>query len=243
MHVSERDGSPLGQTVRSFMITIKAKCLFAAFFIGSIVLLGTIGNVSAQGQDRDEDRRDRWEARQRNKAERARIKAENERIRVERVRQAEWEHRNRRMNSDRELRDRRYNGNYDANNNGTRYRVYRNGSFYNTDSNGAEQLRQAVNEGYRQGFQAGRSDRNSTRRVSWTNSSVYRSGSYGYTNGVNRSQYQYYFQQGFQRGYQDGSNRRYENDYDGSYEYGTNNNGSMSILGAILNQILNIQTY
>ena len=40
-----------------------------------------------------------------------------------------------------------------------RYRVYRNGSYYQTDSRGAELLRQAVNRGYQQGFNAGKGDR------------------------------------------------------------------------------------
>ncbi len=38
------------------------------------------------------------------------------------------------------------------------YRVYRNGSYYNTDNRGAEMLRQAVNSGYQQDFQRGYQD-------------------------------------------------------------------------------------
>ena len=112
------------------------------------------------------------------------------------------------------------------------YRVYRNGSYYNTDSRGASLLRQAVQAGYQQGYAAGRNDRNSRRGLNWNNSNVYRSGTYGWQSYVDRSQYQYYFQQGFQRGYQDGYNSR--------YQYGTYNNGSANILGSILNTILNI---
>jgi flagellar biosynthesis/type III secretory pathway protein FliH len=113
-----------------------------------------------------------------------------------------------------------------------RYRVYRNGGYYNTDSRGANLLRQAVQAGYQQGFAAGRNDRNSRRGLNWNSSNVYRSGTYGWQNYVDRGQYQYYFQQGFQRGYQDGYNSR--------YQYGSYNNGSASILGSILNTILNI---
>jgi len=113
-----------------------------------------------------------------------------------------------------------------------RYRVYRNGSYYNTDSRGANLLRQAVQAGYQQGFAAGRADRNARRGLNWNNSSLYRSGTYGWQSYVDRSQYQYYFQQGFQRGYQDGYNSR--------YQYGSYNNGSVNILGSILNTILNI---
>ena len=116
-----------------------------------------------------------------------------------------------------------------------RYRVYRNGSWYNTDQRGANLLRQAVNEGYRQGFQAGRSDRNRRVGLNWGGSNVYRSGALGWQSYVDRSQYQYYFRQGFERGYQDGYNSR--------YQYGTNNNGVVNILGSILGSILNVQRY
>jgi len=113
--------------------------------------------------------------------------------------------------------------------------VYRNGSWYNTDNRGVDLLRQAVNQGYRQGLGAGRSDRNRRIGMNWGGSSIYRSGTYGYQSYVARNQYQYYFQQGFQRGYQDGYNSR--------YQYGTNNNGVGNILGSILGSILNIQRY
>ena len=112
-----------------------------------------------------------------------------------------------------------------------RYRVYRNGSYYNTDNRGADMLRQAANSGYQQGYQAGQYDRNNSRRSTWMSNDVYRTGTYGYQSGVDRSQYQYYFQQGFQRGYQDGYNSR--------NQYG---NGG-SLLGAILGSILDIRTY
>lgn len=116
-----------------------------------------------------------------------------------------------------------------------RYRVYRNGSYYNTDSRGAELLRQAVNRGYQQGLVAGRNDRRYGRNGYYYNSSVYRSGNYGYQRYVDSSQYRYYFQQGFERGYQDGYNSR--------NQYGYNRNGAVNILGNILQGILNIQQY
>jgi flagellar biosynthesis/type III secretory pathway protein FliH len=124
-----------------------------------------------------------------------------------------------------------------------RYRIYRNGSYYNTDNRGADMLRQAINEGYRQGFAAGRSDYSGRRRSSWSNNNMYRTGTYGYSSGVDRNQYQYYFQQGFQRGYQDGSNSRYQDGYNGDYQYGYSNGGTLNVLATILNQILNIQNY
>lgn len=117
----------------------------------------------------------------------------------------------------------------------SRYRVYRNGSYYQTDNRGAELLRRAVNAGYQQGFRAGQNDRNGRRGGNYNNNSIYRNGNYGYQSYVDSRQYQYYFQQGFQRGYQDGYNSR--------NQYGTNNNGSLNILGTILQGILNIQQF
>lgn len=228
------------------MRSINFKKFAAASALGLVALLGTSEIANAQDRDdrrndqRYDQRNDRKAEKERQKAERQRAKIAAERARLEQQRQNEWNMRNSRMNNNRRVYN---NGNYNVNNNGSRYRVYRNGTYYNTDRNGAELLRQAVNEGYRQGFQAGRNDRDNRRRASWSNSSVYRSGTIGYQSNVSRAQYQYYFQQGFQRGYQDGSNSRYQNDYNGDYQYGTNNNGSLSILGTILSQILNIQTY
>jgi flagellar biosynthesis/type III secretory pathway protein FliH len=116
-----------------------------------------------------------------------------------------------------------------------RYRVYRNGSYYQTDNRGAELLRQAVNRGYQEGFRAGQNDRRYRRAANYGGSSIFRSGNYGYQSYVDSSQYRYYFQQGFQRGYEDGYNSR--------YRYGSNANGGLTILGSILQGILNIQSY
>ena len=112
------------------------------------------------------------------------------------------------------------------------YRVFRDGRYYQTDSRGAELLRQAVNRGYQQGFQQGQLDARYGRRSGYYGNNVYQTGTYGYQSFVDRSQYQYYFQQGFQRGYEDGFNNQYR------YGYGTNN--GLNILGTILNGILNI---
>jgi len=118
-----------------------------------------------------------------------------------------------------------------------RYRVYRNGGWYNTDSRGADLLRRAVNDGYRQGFSAGRADRNRRAGLNWGGNNTYRSGTYGWQSYVDRNTYQYYFRQGFERGYRDGYNSG------GRLQYGTYNNGSANILGTILGSILNIQRY
>lgn len=225
----------------------------AAFAFAAII--GTANVAFAQRDRRDDDRNDRNDRKRDDKAEKARAKAEQARIRAEQQRQAYWNAQNARVRAQQQRQSTwnnrnnnqtgvtlviGSNNNYDQN---ARYRVYRNGSYYQTDYRGAQLLQQAVNEGYRQGFQAGRNDRNSNRRISWSNSNVYRSGNYGYQSHVTRSQYQYYFQQGFQRGYQDGSNSRWANDYNGEYEYGYYENGSVNILGAILNTVLNIRSY
>ena len=213
------------------------KKLFAITAMSVFVALGSNAIVNGQGNGND-----RREWKQEQKAEKQRIKEERRQAQWDRQRQIEWTRRNAQINADYNRRNRNYNtyGNVVTSN---RYRVYRNGTYYNTDQRGADLLRQAVNEGYRQGFATGRNDRNNQRSVSWSNSTVYRNGTIGYQNYVNRSQYQYYFQQGFQRGYQDGSNRQYEDGYNGNYQYGYNNNGTMSVIGAILEQVLNISAY
>ena len=212
------------------MKTLNLKKLAVASALGVFALLGTSSIANAQS-DRERRQQERI----------ARQQAE-----LEQQRQAEWQRRNGQL----VIVSRNDGTSYyslDPNANVAppgRYRVNRNGRWYNTNDRGADMLRQAVNEGYRQGFLAGRADANNRRRGGWSNSNMYRTGVYGYQNGgVNRGQYQYYFRQGFQRGYQDGTNSQYQNDYNGTFQYGTYNNGSPSILGTILNQILNIQSY
>jgi len=115
------------------------------------------------------------------------------------------------------------------------YRVYRGGSYYQTDYRGAELLRRAVNAGYQQGYRQGQQDRQYRRSGGYYGSNTYRNGTYGYQSYVDQSQYQYYFQQGFQRGYKDGYNTR--------TQYGYRQGGSMNILSSILGSILNIREY
>ena len=182
------------------------KSLVGVTALGLALIAGT-SDVSAQGRGRNNQRQI---IKQQQKIEKERLKLEQARLRAERQRLNTIQAQN-------------------------RYRVYRNGSWYNTDNRGAELLRQAVNEGYRQGFNAGRLDRGRRVNSGWNGSTIYRSGTYGYQSYVDRNQYQYYFQQGFQRGYQDGYNSR--------YQYGTNSNGTVNILSSILGSILNIQRY
>jgi len=121
-------------------------------------------------------------------------------------------------------------------NNGRRvgwYRINRGGNYYNVDQRQYALLQSAVNQGYRQGYNAGVRDRRYNRDDdNYYNDNVYRSGSYGYQSYVARDQYQYYFQQGFQRGYQDGINSE--------YRYGYRTNTGLNVLGNVLSSILQI---
>lgn len=214
------------------MSTFNFKKLAMTAVIGLFAVLGTSELASAQGNRNYEKQ-----------AQKRQEKIERQQAKLDQQRQAEWARRNGQFGTPRQIGTGYYSIDPNANVTAGRYRANRNGTWYTTDNRGADLLRQAVNEGYRQGFAAGRSDRNGRRRSSWTNSNVYRTGTYGYQSGVNQSQYQYYFRQGFQRGYQDGTNSQYQDGYNGDFQYGTNNGGTLNILGTILNQVLNLQSY
>ena len=179
--------------------------------VAALGLAVAAGSSSVMAQGRGQLQRQQNQAiKTQQKLQKARLKLEQQRLRLERLR----------LQSQTQAR---------------RYRVNRGGQWYNTDQRGADLLRQAINEGYRQGMTAGRADRNSRRGMNWGGSSIYRSGTYGYQSFVDRGTYQYYFQQGFQRGYQDGYNSR--------YQYGSNSGGGLNILGSVLGAILNLQQY
>jgi hypothetical protein len=113
------------------------------------------------------------------------------------------------------------------------YRYYREGNYYETNQYGANLLRQAVNNGYAEGFQAGQADRQDGWNSSYQDSDAFQDGTYGYDGYyVDLNEYQYYFRQGFQRGYEDG--------YYSRSQYGNYSNGAY-ILGDVLNLILNIR--
>lgn len=196
--------------------------------VGSFLLFGAIGSASAQYYN-DEYRE--WQAAQR----RAQEEYREYQMTRSRADYRDWQ-RAQRMAQEEYAEYRRsagYNNRYTNRAGGSRYyRVYRNGSYYQTDNRGAELLRQAVNRGYQQGFQQGQLDARYRRGGSYYGNDIYRSGVYGYQSYVDRSQYQYYFQQGFQRGYEDGFNNQ--------YRYGYRSNNGLNILGNILNGILNL---
>jgi hypothetical protein len=117
------------------------------------------------------------------------------------------------------------------------YRYYRGGQYYETSQYGAEMLRQAINYGYEEGYQAGLADReDGWRNSGYQDSYAYQDATYGY-NGyyVSLDEYRYYFREGFRRGYDDGFYSR--------SQYGRYSNGTGNILTAILQQILNLQGF
>lgn len=195
---------------------------------GVAVIVGTALTASAQNPTREY--RD-WQKAQR--------EAQRERRDYQRTRNArdyrEWQNAERRVQQEYAQYQRAqpgYNRGSYNNNVNRRYRVLRNGSYYSTDARGAELLRSAVNNGYSQGYRQGQLDRQYRRGSNYGNSSLYRSGTYGYQSHVARNQYQHYFQQGFQRGYEDG--------YNSTYRYGTRSGNGFNILGNVLSGILNI---
>ena len=116
------------------------------------------------------------------------------------------------------------------------YRYNRGGSYYYTSQYGAQMLRNALNNGYEEGFYAGQADRNDGWNLDYNNSYGYQDASVGYDSYyVGMDDYQYYFRQGFQCGYEDG--------YYGRNRYGNYSNGRYSILGSIIGNILNISLY
>jgi hypothetical protein len=114
------------------------------------------------------------------------------------------------------------------------YRYYRGDQYYETNEYGIALLRQALNNGYREGWLAGTADREDGWRPSYESSYAYRNANYGY-NGyyLDRGTYYYYFREGFRRGYDDG--------YSTSYRYGRYSNGTRSLLGSVLNVVLRVE--
>lgn len=111
------------------------------------------------------------------------------------------------------------------------YRYNRGGIYYYTNPYGAQMLRDALNYGYEQGFEAGQADRADGWGFNYESAYAYQDGSYGYDSYyVGLDEYSYYFRQGFRRGYEDG--------YYGRYQYGIYSNGRYSILGSLIGTIL-----
>jgi len=99
---------------------------------------------------------------------------------------------------------------------------------------GARALGGAVNSGYQQGYASGQADHTDGWRSDARSSYAYRDAQYGFSwMYIEQDEYSYYFRQGFQRGYEDGYNTR--------YRYGVRDNGSLAMIGSILDQILGLR--
>jgi len=118
---------------------------------------------------------------------------------------------------------------------GPRYRFERAGVYFAVDNYAADMLRQAVQLGYQQGFQAGQADLQDGAPFSLNDDFAYQDASYEYAGYCDLADYQYYFRQGFVRGYDDG--------YYGRYQYGVYSNGLVNIVVGVLDQIFNPQPY
>jgi len=115
------------------------------------------------------------------------------------------------------------------------YSYNRGGSYYQTNRYGANLLRQAVNNGYQEGFRSGQADQQDGWNSNYQGSYAYQDANYGYGGYyVDQGDYNYYFREGFRRGYEDGYNSR--------YQYGRQSNGTYIILATVLSQILNFES-
>ncbi len=113
------------------------------------------------------------------------------------------------------------------------YRYNMGGVFRETNQLGVDVLRQAVNQGYQEGYRAGLIDRRDGAPSDFQRAFDFENGNFGYSGAyVPESDYGYYFREGFQRGYDDA--------YWSRARYGTFVNGNASILGGILTGILGL---
>jgi hypothetical protein len=114
------------------------------------------------------------------------------------------------------------------------FRYSRGGRYYQVNQYAAQLLQDAVNDGYEQGMDAGRADREDRWHFDYRNTFAYEDAAYGY-NGlyVDRDEYAYYFREGFRRGYEDG--------YYARYRYGVRESGNVRILGDILRVIIDLR--
>jgi hypothetical protein len=95
-----------------------------------------------------------------------------------------------------------------------------------------------VNGGYQEGLRAGHADRCDRSTSNFRGSNAYQDASYGYENHyVDSKEYAHDFREGFQRGCNDGYGSRRQC---GSYS-GYDNNGTATILQAVMGTILNLQ--
>ena len=134
------------------------------------------------------------------------------------------------------------NARYDYNNDpfyytGANYRYRRDGRYYQTNEYGIEALKRALNAGYKEGFRAGKADRQDRWHADYRSSFAYQDANYGYDGRyLQQDEYNHYFREGFQRGYDDG--------YNGTQKYGTgrdndnDDNTEWWIAGAVLAAVI-----
>lgn len=113
------------------------------------------------------------------------------------------------------------------------FRYHVGSSYHQTNQYGADQLRQAVNLGYQQGYEAGRADRRDGWKSNYQKSYAYQDANYGYDGSyIPQGDYNIYFREGFRRGYEDG--------YGSRLQYGSLVNGTPTILAGLMTTILGL---
>ncbi len=113
------------------------------------------------------------------------------------------------------------------------YRYNMGGVYRETNQFGVDALRQAVNQGYQDGYRAGLIDRRDGVPADFQRAFEFENGNFGYSGAyVPLSDYSYYVREGFQRGYDDA--------YWNRARYGTFYNGNASILSDIVAGILGL---
>jgi hypothetical protein len=136
------------------------------------------------------------------------------------------------------------NARYDYNNDpfyytGANYRYRRDGRDYQTNEYGIDALKRALNTGYKEGFHAGRADRQDRWHSDYRSSFAYQDANYGYDGRyLQQDEYNHYFREGFQRGYDDG--------YNGTHKFGNgkdndndnDNNTEWWIAGAVIAAVI-----
>ena len=119
---------------------------------------------------------------------------------------------------------------------GAQYRYQRDGRYYETNEYGVGTLKAALNQGYKEGYRAGRADREDRWRFDPRSSFAYQDANYGYDGRyIAQDEYNHYFREGFERGYEDG--------YYGRHKYGSggDDNSEWWIAAGVIGAILAIQ--
>ncbi len=107
------------------------------------------------------------------------------------------------------------------------------GRRYETNRYGVAALRDALELGYQQGYQAAVADLQDHWGYDYRNCYAYQDANYGYTGlYIGEGEYNYYFREGFRRGYDDGYYRR--------HHYGRYEDGTLRLVADIVDGILQL---